>query len=253
MNPPFDTASALRWLRQLKKNNDRAWYAAHKEPYDKHIRYAWEDLVAALVFTGVKADPRLAQADPRRCIFRLANDTRFHKDKPPYKTRLSAWLSPRGWSGAYAGYYVSVAPGGSHFSAGIYVPERPVLDALRRTIAADRRPLERILRGKALAPYLPLRLNPLMRMPRGFPKEHPAGELLRARMYLVGRDYTDAEITHAGAFALFQRAMRACAPFVRYVAGVADAASSAAIREPIDGWEENSISAHFGPSSSARF
>ena len=90
-------------------------------------------------------------------------------------------------------------------------------------------------------------------MPRGFPKEHPRGELIRARNYLVRRAYSDAEIARKGAFATFREAIRDCAPFVRYIDEVAATDSSAAMREPSDGWDENSSSDHFGPSSSAKF
>jgi hypothetical protein len=64
---------------------------------------------------------------------------------------------------------------------------------------------------------------------------------------LIGRTYSDAEISKTGAFAVFRAAIRDCAPFVRYLDEVAATASSAAMREPIDGWEENSTSDHFGP------
>jgi uncharacterized protein (TIGR02453 family) len=249
---PFDAARALRWLRQLKKNNDRVWFAEHRETYDDHVRPEWEDLVTALLVSAVRFDERFAYVDPRRCLFRLARDIRFSNDKTPFKTHVSAWLSPFGKSGANAGYYVSVAPGETRFGAGIYTPEKPVLEALRRRMAADYRSFDRLLRAKAMKPYVPLRTDGLLRMPRGFPKDHPRGELIRARNYLVGRTYGDAEITREGAFSVFRAAIRDCAPFVRYLDDAA-AASSAAMREPSDGWEENSTSDHTGPSSSARF
>jgi uncharacterized protein (TIGR02453 family) len=252
-NEPFDAARALRWLRQLKKNNDRAWFAAHRGVYDEHIRPEWEDLVTALLVSAVRFDERFAYVDPRKCLFRLARDIRFSNDKTPFKTHVSAWLSPLGKSGANAGYYVTVAPGNTRFGAGIYTPEKPVLEALRRSMAADARPFDRILRAKSMAPYLPLRTDALVRMPRGFPKDHPRGELVRARNYLVGRSYTDAEIAKNGPYASFAAAIRDCAPFVAYLDAVAAPLSSAAMREPSDGWDENSTSDHHGPSSSARF
>jgi uncharacterized protein (TIGR02453 family) len=254
---PFDTARALRWLRQLKKNNDRAWYAANSAAYTERIKPEWQDLVAALLISAVPIDERLAYVDPRACLFRLARDIRFSNDKTPFKTSVSAWLSPLGKSGANAGFYVRIAPGNCVFSAGIYTPEKPVLEALRRRMAADPRPFDRILSAKNMKPYLPLQTDGLTRMPRGFPKEHPRGELIRARNYLVRRAYGDAEVARAGAFATFRAAIRDCAPFVRYIGDVALEAqagrSSAAMREPSEGWDANSSSDHFGPSSSARF
>lgn len=218
---PFDAARALRWLRQLKQNNDRTWFAAHRAVYDEHVKPEWEDLVAALLVSAVPFDERLAYVDPRACLFRLARDIRFSNDKTPFKTRVAAWLSPMGKSGAYAGYYVAVEPGETHLSAGIYVPEKPVLEALRRTLAADPRPFLRILGAKRLAPYLPLRTDPLQRVPRGYPKDHPHAGLLRARHFLVGRDYSDAEIAKTGAYKAFHTAMRDLAPFVAYIDAVA--------------------------------
>ena len=241
---PFDAAAALRWLRKLKKNNDREWYAANSAEYNETIKPAWEDLVAALLISVVPLDERFAHVNPRSCLFRLARDIRFGKDKTPFKTSVSAWMSPFGKHGSNAGYYVRVSPGNCVFSAGIYVPERPALDALRRRMATEPKPFDKIMNAKKLLPYLPLETDPLQRIPRGYAKDHPRGNLLRARNYLVRRVYTDAEIAKNGALATFRAAIRDCAPFVRYID---ETASSVAMREPIDGWEENSNSDHFGP------
>ena len=251
---PFDAAQALRWLRALARNNDRAWFAEHRAAYDEVIKPEWHDLVAGLLIAAAAAsDARFAYVDPRACLFRLARDIRFSRDKTPFKTSVSAWLSPFGKNGMHPGFYVQIAPGRCLFAAGVYTPEKTALDALRRRIAADARPFDRIVRAKKLAPYLPLDTDPLTRIPRGFPKEHPRAELLRARRFLVRRTYAETEIARAGAFATFRRAIRDCAPFVRYLDEAASTSSSAAMREPIDGWDAKSTSAHFGPTSSARF
>ena len=217
---PLDVARTFRFLRGLKRNNDRTWFHAHRADWDGHVRHAWEDLVTMLLLAGARFDDRLAHVDPRACLFRLANDTRFHTGRDPYKTWLSAWLSPGGKNGAYAGYYLHVAPGSVHFSAGVYVPEKPALHALRSTFAddgADARAFDRILRGAAIRPYLPLETEPLRVTPRGSPKTHPRLPLIRARNYLVRRDVSDAEFSERGARAVFHDAMRATAPFVRWL------------------------------------
>ena len=90
--------------------------------------------------------------------------------------------------------------------------------------------------------YTHLETDPLTRMPRGFPNDHPHGAWIRARNFLVRRSFGDAEIARSGAFATFRAAIRDCAPFVRYLDEVAS--SSAAMREPSDGWDENSSSDH---------
>lgn len=217
---PLDVTRTFRFLRGLKRNNDRAWFHAHRDDWDGHVRHAWEDLVTMLLLAGSDADDRLRHVDPRACLFRLANDTRFHTGKAPYKTWLAAWLSPGGKNGAYAGYYFHVAPGDTHISAGIYVPEKPAIHALRATFAEDgrdAREFDRVLRAKAMRPYLPLDTEPLRITPRGFPKVHPRLPLIRARNYLVRRDVPDAELLGRGAFTTFRDAIRATAPLVRWL------------------------------------
>jgi uncharacterized protein (TIGR02453 family) len=214
---PLDAARALRFLRKLAKNNDRGWFAANRAEYDEYVKPAWEDLVAALLIAAIPYDERFAAVEPRACIFRLARDTRFSGDKTPYKSAISAFLSPYGKNGANAGYYVAIEPGESLFAAGIYTPEKEALQALRAHFAADAGPFARVLRAKALAPYLPLQTDPLVRTPRGLPAEHPQPEWLRARRYMVRRPLADAELTKRGPLAAFRAMVRDCAPLVGYL------------------------------------
>jgi uncharacterized protein (TIGR02453 family) len=217
---PLDLAVAFRFLRGLKKNNDRTWFHANREAWDEHVRHGFEDLVTMLLLAGARVDDRLAHVDPRACLFRIANDTRFHKQKDPYKTWLSAWMSPGGKNGAYAGYYVHLAPGASHVSAGVWVPEKPALHALRSTFAedgAEARGFDRILASRAMRPYLPLETASMRITPRGFAKDHPRITLIRARNYMLERPVTDRELLERGAFAVFKEAIRTTAPFVRWL------------------------------------
>jgi len=232
---PLDVRRALRFLAALRRNNDRTWFHAPRADWDGHVRHAFEDLVTMLVLASAQVDPRLRHADPRACLFRLANDTRFHTGKAPYKTWLSAWISPGGKNGAYAGYYLHLGPGASHFSAGIYVPHKPALHALRTTFAEDAaqtRRFERLLAGKAIRPYLPLETAPLRVMPRGFSRDHPRAALLRARNLLIGREIADKELLERGAFATIREAIRITAPFVRWIDDRAGSADWPSERDP---------------------
>ena len=215
---PLDAARALRFLTELGANNDRAWFGEHRDVWDEHVKPEWEDLVTGLVATAAAFDERYAYLDPRTCIFRLHRDTRFSKDKRPYKDWIAAWLSPRGKGGDNPGFYVQLSPGETLVAAGIYMPEKAALAALRRHFAEDDlRAFDRLLRSAKLAPYLPLETEPLRLTPRGFPKDHPRGELIRARRYIARRTYPDKQIVRDGAFATFRAALRDLAPFVAYL------------------------------------
>ncbi len=239
MGEPLDLAVTFRFLRGLKANNDRTWFHANRDAWDRHIRHAWEDLVTMALLDCGSADERLRHVDPRACLFRIANDTRFHKQRDPYKPWLSAWLSPGGKNGAFAGYYFHLAPGDSHFSAGIYVPEKDALHALRAAFArdgADARAFDRILASRAMRPYLPLDTEPLRVTPRGFPKTHVRLPLVRARNYMVRRALADTELRSRGPLRVFRDAVRATSPFVRWLDARAATAESA---ERSASWEED--------------
>jgi uncharacterized protein (TIGR02453 family) len=227
---PLDVAAALRFLRALAKNNSREWFTDHRAEFDATIRPQFEDFVAGLLIAGTKFDQRFAYVDPKRCIFRIHRDIRFSADKTPYKTRLSAFLSPLGWRGTTPGFYVAIEPGGaSLFAAGIYTPEKPVLADLRRRFAAGDPDFAKLLRSKRLAPYLPLDTDPLVRVPAGFAPDHPHADLIRARRCMVRRNFSDAELTRGDAFEQFGTALRDTAPLVQWL-GVSLAGSL----EPLD-------------------
>lgn len=214
---PLAVPEAFAFLRALAENNDRAWFERHRPDYES-CKAQFEDFVAGLLIAAIPLDKRFAHVEPRRCIFRIFRDVRFARDKTPYKTRFSAFLSPLGWRGTTPGYYVALEPGGeSLFAAGIYTPPKAMLADLRARVAHGDPLFERLLRRKAFAPYLPLDTDPLARMPRGFARDHPRGELLRARRYMVRRPLRDAELTDGDAFALIRTAMRDTAPFVTWL------------------------------------
>jgi uncharacterized protein (TIGR02453 family) len=229
---PLDIGAAFTFLRALRKNNDRDWFAANRERYDAIVKPGFEDLVAGLLIAATTFDQRFAFVEPRRCIFRIHRDVRFSADKSPYKPRLSAFLSPRGWRGTTPGFYLAIEPGGeSIIAAGIYVPEKPVLADLRRRLAAGDPAFERIVRAKRFAAYLPIDTDPLARVPAGFARDHPRADLLRARRYMVRRVFGDTELVRGDAFALFRAALRDTAPFVRWLDASATAVHEASSDE----------------------
>jgi uncharacterized protein (TIGR02453 family) len=215
---PLDVRTALRFLRGLRDNNDRSWFAANRGVYDETIKPQWEAFVAGLLIRGGSFDERLLHVDPRRCIFRMYRDTRFSNDKSPYKPHLSAFLSPRGWRGTTPGFYVQVRPAGeSLFAAGIYVPEKPVLLAIRERLADGDADFTRILTSKRLAPYLPVDTDPLKVMPRGYDRDHPRAAWIRARRFMVRKTFSDKAAESDDLFALMRTAMRDAAPFVAWL------------------------------------
>ena len=225
---PLDVTTAFRFLTGLAKNNNRDWFEHHRADYDTRVKPEFENFVAGLLIAATKLDERFAYVEPRRCIFRLYRDIRFSNDKTPYKTRLSAFLSPLGWRGTTPGYYLAIEPGGkSMIAAGIYTPEKLVLHDLRQRLAHGDAAFDRIMRSKRLAKYLPLDTDPLVRVPPPFERDHPRSNLLRARRFMVRRTFSDRELSVEDPFSTVRLAMRDTAPFVTWLdASLADCPSN---------------------------
>jgi uncharacterized protein (TIGR02453 family) len=127
-----------------------------------------------------------------KTMMRIYRDIRFSSDKRPYKTHLSAWWSRRGMEKTSGGgFYLQISPKECFLAAGVYMPEREQLLALRRWMAEhheDYRAMTAKLlkpRSKSAPAMQPIHPDALTRMPKGFPSGHPADELLRARNWGV--------------------------------------------------------------------
>ncbi|HEV7226996.1 DUF2461 domain-containing protein [Brevundimonas sp.] len=210
------TSRDLAFLADLRANNDRDWFAAHRAAYDDGLKPALGALIAALSAEFAARGVPLS-GDPRASQFRLHRDTRFSKDKRPYKTHVSATLTRVKPDGSHDRMapgmaYVHIepaAPGpdpdalhddphghGPFAAAGFYLDERPHIDAVRAAIAADPAGWGRVETSLAAAG---LRLDPgapVKRMPKGF-EDHAGGALepaLKRTRWIVSRPLTDAEV-----------------------------------------------------------
>lgn len=126
---------ALKFLRQLKRNNEREWFLAHKHVYDEKVKGPMTKLVTALGGAMQGFAPEL-EADPKKAIYRIYRDIRFSADKSPYKTHVAAVFIPRGMSkNNSAVLYFHISPDELIIAGGIYMPDAAALRALRRYIA----------------------------------------------------------------------------------------------------------------------
>lgn len=113
---------ALRFLRQLKRNNNREWFRAHKEIFDLKVKVPMVEVVLALGGALQSFAPELI-TEPDRAIYRIYRDTRFSPDKTPYKTHIAAHFAPRGVAKhAGAGLYFHIEPSEALIAGGIYMP-----------------------------------------------------------------------------------------------------------------------------------
>lgn len=188
--------ATLDFLKKLRKNNRREWFAEHRAEYDAALA-DFTQTCERLLGVLVKIDPRLKGTPVRDCLFRIYRDTRFASEKSPYKTNFGAYFVPGGRKVARAGYYLHLEPGGqSMIAGGIYMPPGDVLQTLRAAIATEPGSLR-----KALQPlgerFGGLMGEQLKTAPRGFAKDHPAVDLLRFKSLITWRNLTDEEVLAA--------------------------------------------------------
>jgi uncharacterized protein (TIGR02453 family) len=187
---PRFTPEAIAFLRALKRNNDRAWFKARKEQYERLLRGPMVSLIERLAddFRGFAPD---LVASPRDSLYRIYRDTRFSENKAPLKTNVAAIFPCRGLPKHQgAGLYVEVAPTWVWVGGGMYAPDTAQLQAVREHIATNVRRLRAIVEAPAFRRAVgALEGERLQRVPRGFPREHEAAEYLKYRQFLAGCQY----------------------------------------------------------------
>ncbi len=220
-------AAALQFLRGLAALNDKVWFEAHRSDYEQEVRDPMRELIEEMLMRFRGFAPEIG-GDPKRSMFRINRDTRFSKDKSPYKTHAACWFHHRGASRRVgsdgdqgsAGFYFHLEPGGrSMLGAGIWMPPRPQLNRIRDAIAEKPAPFDRMARA------IPKRFggieeySVLKRMPRGYPEDHPAAKWLRYQSFTSGRTLADTDVTTKRLPALLAREYEALLPLVRWVNG----------------------------------
>ena len=207
-SPPFSgfRTEAIDFLAELASNNDREWFNPRKPEYERLLKTPMEALVAALAERLAERGIPL-QADPKRSIFRIYRDTRFAKDKSPYKTNLGAsfpWLRTgsdgvtvvaEGMAHANGGYF-NFQPGEMYVGGGMWMPEKARLDAFRRAVVDEPDRVRAALEepGFVAAFGAVSAHEHLKKVPPGFPPDHPMADLLRFKDVAFGRNLADDEV-----------------------------------------------------------
>lgn len=176
----------LKFLRQLKRNNNREWFMANKEIYEEKVKAPMVELVLALGGAVGNLAPELI-VEPKQAIYRIYRDIRFSSDKSPYKTHVAAIFAPRGIAKhCGAGFYFHFEPAEVIVAGGVYMPDAGALRAIRQHIAAHWQELRSILGRKDFKKlFAGLEGERLARPPLGYPADHPAIELLRHKQFYV--------------------------------------------------------------------
>ena len=204
-------AAALTFLRGLKRHNDRAWFAAHKEAYERDVKAPMVALVERLATDLRRFAPDLV-ASPKASLYRLHRDTRFSADKSPFKTQVGAVFPHRALHRHQgAGLYLEIGPAGTMIARRhLHAARRPNCTRSGEHLASNTARFRSLVESPAFRRAVgPVSGSTLQRLPRGFPPDHPAAEYLKLKQFLFGRDYPAAFATSPGFYRQVVDAVRA--------------------------------------------
>jgi len=209
----FFQPELFAFLRQLKRHNNRDWFARNKARYEKVI------LEPALMFISSfgphlhKLAPHFV-ADPRPTrgsLFRIYRDTRFSHDKSPFKTHVGIHFSHATGKDAHAPvFYLHLQPDNCFAAAGIWHPDNSVLTRIRMAIAAQPQQWAKARRK------LELEGESLMRPPRGFDPNHRFIEDIKRKDYVASVELTEQQVCGPRFMHDFAAACRAMLPLVEF-------------------------------------
>jgi uncharacterized protein (TIGR02453 family) len=225
---------AIDFLAELAANNDRAWFQPRKAEYERLLKVPLEQLCVALEEQFRARDIPL-HADPARSPFRIYRDTRFSKDKSPYKPNVSASF---GWAGDgvdaaagrshsenvhASGGYFHLQPGDIFVGGGVWHPDGPWLAAFRKRIVADDGSFDSIVSAPAFRDAFGAVSDDgesLKRVPPGYPADHPAADLLRKKNVTFGRRLSDDEALSADLPVVLADTFETATPLMRWLATI---------------------------------
>jgi len=179
----------INFLTELQQHNYREWFHAHKAEY-KDLEEEFHVFVEQLILGIASFDPTVKNLSIKDCTYRIYRDTRFSKDKTPYKTHIGTYICPGGKKSGNAGYYFHIEPqgegllGGNLLSTGIYMPDKLALQSIREDIAYKG---EEFLSAVKKAKGFQLDMsNSLSRVPVGFNADNPYSEYLKLKdVYMI--------------------------------------------------------------------
>jgi uncharacterized protein (TIGR02453 family) len=215
---PYFTPQAIEFLRKLKRNNRREWFERRRDAYERELKQPMLALIERLMHGMADYAPghiRPAQ----KCLLRIYRDTRFSSDKTPYKTNLAAWWTPNGLEKTSGGgYYLQVSATELIIAAGVYMPPREQLFAIRRHLLEHYAEFRRLIENKKLRGKMTLHdPQSLTRPPKGFCAEHPAAEWIKWRQWGVIARLHVAEAVKPKLPATVEEYFRLSAPLVDFL------------------------------------
>ena len=220
MGTRYFTPELFRFLNDLADNNDRSWFKANQDRYEEVVRQPALDFITdfaeplASISDHFVADSRTVGGS----LFRIQRDTRFAKDKTPYKTNTGMHFRHERAADAHApGFYLHLEPGNCFFGAGMWRPATAVTYAIREHIAAEPVAWKAATQSEQVAGAYHFGGDSLKRPPKGFDPDHELIDDLRRKDFIATCTLTQKEVTTGQFLDRTADRCRQTAPLVRFL------------------------------------
>ena len=214
------TPEIFEFLLDLRANNDREWFKANNDRYERHVKEPLlrfiEDFGAPLssISPHFVADARANGGS----MFRIYRDVRFSKDKSPYKTQAAAHFRHEAGKSAHApGFYLHLAPGEVGAGVGTWRPATPALTRIRNAIVDDPEGWREASKDSEFLSVFSIVGESLKRAPRGFDPNHRDLRDLKRKDHIAWADFDDEEVTAPGFLEEFASVCQQAIPYMRFL------------------------------------
>lgn len=214
----------IAFLRQLRSHNERPWFMAHKDEYQRCVKH-FETITAGLIAGIESFDDSVRNLQPKDCTYRIYRDVRFSTDKSPYKCHMGCYICPGGKKSGHAGYYFHVGAGsqgegypfGHMLAVGDYCYDPKALQIIREDISAGEGDFDHIVRHE-VSPLFHLDTDQMLRRnPKGFDDDAPYPEYIRLKNYSLSYEPDEAFMTDKDVVERSVELFRTTLPFTRYI------------------------------------
>ncbi|MGN0281052.1 MAG: DUF2461 domain-containing protein [Prevotella sp.] len=219
----MDMKELLAFLRDLSNNNNREWFAANKERY-RAVQNTWNTFCTELIREIGKYDSDIERLTLGDCTYRIYRDTRFTKDKSPYKTHFGVFLAKGGKKSMHAGYYFHIGTGESEsyphahmLAAGNYCYDPKAVKILREDISDGWDEFKEEVMGNVDPMFVPDMDGALKRVPREYSADAPYADWMRMKSYCLIASIGDDFVLQDNLAARVAEKMRQTKPFIDYI------------------------------------
>jgi uncharacterized protein (TIGR02453 family) len=213
--------SALKFLKDLKKNNNKPWFDLHRKEYEA-AKNDFVNFIQQVIDKHSKNDKTISNIKAKDCLFRINRDIRFSKDKSPYKSNFGASINKGGRKAMNsAGYYFHLEPGQLFVGGGIYQPMPDELNKVRQELDYCFDEFKKIIAAKRFKSiYGDLDKSKeflLSRVPKGYEADNPAAEYLKLKSYIAMVKLSDKDVVSKDLLKKTVEAFETLQPLINFI------------------------------------